>query len=356
MSNTYIGLNVFRFMCFYLVFLMHCNWLSGYTTIDSYLLFSYPRFSLAVSYFFILSAFLLTKLALVEMKQQRFNFKQFFIRRALRIYPLYYFFILFVFFVLPLCLQLFNLPSFKQMPSILPFLTFTNNIFQQPSPFMLDFLWSIAVEEQFYLLFGLSVLLLQKKIIYLPIILILIFLGGKYFFPNTNITTLVNQLPYFAFGILAALIFHKYEHKLIQFFNQFWGKLTCFLLIAITLLITFFCYPLYQSDVYNNLLEPFVISSLVSVCLIVTSSIKYKMNTWNSIFDYLGKRTYGLYIWHGFVLTIAYTIALPLISKLHKFNLYHYILLMIVIVISMVSYSLIELPFLKLKKHFKAKL
>jgi peptidoglycan/LPS O-acetylase OafA/YrhL len=90
-NNEFKGLNVIRFFCFLIVFLMHCNVLTGNIYIDTILLKAYPRFHIGVSFFFILSAFLLTNLALQEISNKKFSFKNFFIRRGLRIYPLYFF-------------------------------------------------------------------------------------------------------------------------------------------------------------------------------------------------------------------------------------------------------------------------
>ncbi len=44
MQKHYTSLNILRFFCFLIVFLMHCNALTGNTTIDEILLKAYPRF------------------------------------------------------------------------------------------------------------------------------------------------------------------------------------------------------------------------------------------------------------------------------------------------------------------------
>ena len=77
-SSQIQGLNSLRFFAFLSVFTLHTTtW------------FTYG--GLGVDFFFILSSFLLTYLALNEIETTgRFSRKNFFIRRALRIYPLYF--------------------------------------------------------------------------------------------------------------------------------------------------------------------------------------------------------------------------------------------------------------------------
>lgn len=102
---------------------------------------------LGVDLFFCLSGFLITRLLLAD-REQPHRFRDFYARRALRILPAYYAFLLVVFFVL-------GHPELEGWG--LPFTLFYQNvaIIQQQSftPWRgVDPLWSLAVEEQFYLL------------------------------------------------------------------------------------------------------------------------------------------------------------------------------------------------------------
>ncbi len=121
---------------------------------------------LGVDLFFVLSAFLITTLLLQE--RERFgtlSFSRFFIRRALRIWPLYFATLVLGFAVLP-ALQYYEFPwgspEWKSMiSSYLPaYLIFLGNLKQavvQPAPlsFLLAISWSVAMEEQFYVVWGL---------------------------------------------------------------------------------------------------------------------------------------------------------------------------------------------------------
>jgi peptidoglycan/LPS O-acetylase OafA/YrhL len=107
-----------------------------------------------VDLFFCISGFLITTLLLREKaKQGRINLRHFYLRRALRILPLYYLTLLghsiFVLLLLPA-----NHPSGGHFWGALPFyMTFTANWFVNlalPFPMIFSFAWSLCVEEQFY--------------------------------------------------------------------------------------------------------------------------------------------------------------------------------------------------------------
>ena len=113
---------------------------------------------LGVPFFFLLSGFLISGLLLDADRES--YFKSFYIRRALRIFPIYY---LVFFLMLGLCIA-FN----KSHGDWLWFLTYTQNYPMGirnwpnfPAPFWHT--WSLAVEEQFYLLWPLIIFLVPKR-------------------------------------------------------------------------------------------------------------------------------------------------------------------------------------------------
>ncbi|MBI5814878.1 MAG: acyltransferase [Nitrospinae bacterium] len=139
----------FRFFAFLAVFLFHAGYLEcGY---------------LGVQAFFVLSGFLLTPI-LLDMKASLDRgqyFRNFYGRRVLRIFPLYYACLVAAALVL---LSAWQLPALRQTPGVasslaeLPYLfTYTSDFYQaahsglrHTSPLFTHF-WSLAVEEQFYL-------------------------------------------------------------------------------------------------------------------------------------------------------------------------------------------------------------
>ena len=123
-----------------------------------------------VSLFFVLSGFLITYLLIKEFKiNKRINLLHFYIRRTLRIWPLFYLVVLYALFVYPLICLFLNL-NHDQNGNILMNLIFLNNFdlltltengnigFNQ----QLQITWSVAIEEQFYLIWPLIFILMAR--------------------------------------------------------------------------------------------------------------------------------------------------------------------------------------------------
>jgi len=117
-----------------------------------------------VQLFFILSGFLITTLLLLERKRYgRVALRSFWARRILRIWPLYYLIIVLGFFVLPGIDRQWTTQGYLQTLKIhlVPFLAFLGNwsmALVTPIPYdWLSVLWSVCVEEQFYLVIPLLI-------------------------------------------------------------------------------------------------------------------------------------------------------------------------------------------------------
>jgi peptidoglycan/LPS O-acetylase OafA/YrhL len=112
--------------------------------------------SVGVLCFFVISGFLITWLMLVENDRTgRISLKHFYIRRALRILPVFYTFLLTV-----AALQYFT-PYSQNWVEWIGCLTFTQNFID--SPHTTAHLWSLSVEEQFYLLWPVTLVFLIKR-------------------------------------------------------------------------------------------------------------------------------------------------------------------------------------------------
>ena len=110
--------------------------------------------TLGVRVFFVISGFLITGLLIREHeKTGRINLKEFYFRRTLRIFPVYYFYLLVV--ATLTLFGFFNIPWSEFLKPV----TYTTNIFHTHE-WMLGHSWSLSIEEQFYLVWpGLLVLL-----------------------------------------------------------------------------------------------------------------------------------------------------------------------------------------------------
>lgn len=119
-----------------------------------------------VQLFFVLSGFLITGILWKEKQNAAsslsFKFKKFWVRRSLRIFPLYFGYLLFI----TLCYVLFHLPS--SYSDYAPYLfTYTFNYTRllpewQGNP-LFTHLWSLSIEEQFYLFFPLIIFLCPQR-------------------------------------------------------------------------------------------------------------------------------------------------------------------------------------------------
>jgi peptidoglycan/LPS O-acetylase OafA/YrhL len=154
------GLNSLRFFAAYLVLLHHGETVrakNGLFNLGHYSLFR--NGSLAVSFFFVLSGFLITYLLLVEReKTGDIHLRNFYLRRVYRIFPLYYLLVFIGLIAIPGFLKII------QYPYVLPydiltagalflfFLSFVVNPLY--GSHLLEPLWSIGVEEYFYLIWA----------------------------------------------------------------------------------------------------------------------------------------------------------------------------------------------------------
>jgi peptidoglycan/LPS O-acetylase OafA/YrhL len=114
-----------------------------------------------VDLFFVLSGFLITGI-LYDARGTPHRFRTFYARRALRILPLYYGFILLLFAVPPLVGAAAYATPWRQQ---LPYWLYVQNFWPMRSG-ALDFaghLWSLAIEEQFYLVWPLLVFTLSRR-------------------------------------------------------------------------------------------------------------------------------------------------------------------------------------------------
>ena len=111
-----------------------------------------PPADFAVTLFFVLSGFLITFLMVKEKeKYGDFSFKKFYIRRVLRIWPLYYLILItsYIFFAnndIPIRTIILNTLTFSNIP-----IAFNSSWYPSPQ------IWSIGVEEQFYLFWPLVI-------------------------------------------------------------------------------------------------------------------------------------------------------------------------------------------------------
>jgi peptidoglycan/LPS O-acetylase OafA/YrhL len=183
------GLNGLRFFAAMAVACSHVELMKQYHGLPN----AYDRLPvyelgrLSVTLFFVLSGYLITYLLLVEKQRQgTIAVKPFYMRRMLRIWPLYYLIVLASFFVLP-HIDAFHVPQFtgaiaanfgRTFPLFALFLPQLALSVYEPVPFA-EPAWSIGVEEQFYLLWPL-LLRRTRRFVPLAAAVIVLAVGARY--------------------------------------------------------------------------------------------------------------------------------------------------------------------------------
>jgi peptidoglycan/LPS O-acetylase OafA/YrhL len=162
-----------RFIAFMMVYLFHGGVSEGIVArlVGSHVAKAFVfNGGYGVQLFFILSGYLITALLLREEERfGRISLKAFWVRRILRIWPLYDLVVLIGFFLLPALDGHIGTPGYSQMLRIhlLPFLCFMGNwSMALVAPIAYDWLsvlWSVCVEEQFYIIVPLLIALCPSR-------------------------------------------------------------------------------------------------------------------------------------------------------------------------------------------------
>lgn len=345
------------FIGVYFVHAFHPGFGAGF--FGQMLQYFYGNLALSIDVFFILSSFLLTWLGINEYKQKgNFSFINYFIRRALRIWPLYILLMIFSFVLVPYVSRHFNVPV--TLPPAYYYVFFISNFYLEGHVYFLRFLWTLSVEEQFYLLWGLCLLLFQKRILTCVVVLAGVSIAYTVYAVQHNLDGYYNTLIYlfdFATGILAAVLLHR-NNSIVSFFKEMTrlSNVLFFLLLPVIFFIMFclnhFIHGSF-SDWSDILMRYFFIIyiGLFIIEQMVNKKTILKLKSQRFLI-YTGKISYGLYCFHGIVLTFGllllqhFEINMPAILKA-------FLLLAIDFLISSISYYYIEKPFLALKNRLR---
>ncbi len=355
-----------RFFAFLLIFIAHCFISTQDGTVSDSTFFrnlqNYSKLGiLGVDYFFVFSSFLITYISLEEIHfTGKFNYKNFVSRRALRIWPLY-FLIVALGFSIYFSAQAFGLPI-NSLPNILYFLTFTLNfyIISEGNEFLffLLFLWSISIEEQFYLIWGFCIRFMNRYLELLAISLIICsIIYRAYIYDTSQLAFELHTLSVagnFGMGALGAI----WAFKKKPLFNWYL-RLPVFVHKFIFILIpcAIFTFPFWSQFYWLSVLSRFLFSLLFIAYILNQGFSKRLFFKPGSIklFNFSGKISYGLYCYHGVVITLV-SVLLRRIefseTFAHLLFLYPLLILLLSYPLAAISYKFFEKPFLMLKSKF----
>ena len=302
-----------------------------------------------VDLFFAISGFLVTTLLLREHDRfGRISLRDFYIRRTLRIFPLYYA-VLAIYCVL-VFLTLNGTPKASDFWGNLPaFLTYTSNWFvsgeeggQRGVTFY--FAWSLATEEQFYLFWpALMVLILSTArkgwpIALVAMVLVAMQLASAPYDRVTLLGTVVaNLAPAILLGAAFAVLLNN--RAVFNFLYPALGHKLMAPAAALLLLIVL------QLDA-PMILFRFVMALLVASVCVREDTYLHPALTWRPLV-YIGTISYGIYLMH----MLAANAVRPLLG--HPFGIDVFVATTAAVVVAAsLSYRYFEAPILKQKKRF----
>lgn len=333
-----------RFLGFLLVFFTHFSIYVPST-------FLYKMGWVGVHLFFFISGFLLTKLLQIEYKvHSTISIKKYFYRRVLRIWPLYFTYLLLILLFLIVFNKEFSIVRFMGnvffIDNVLVFFYGLNTNIGALH------LWTISVEEQFYLMlpfFLLFIFKIPRKQNLIAVLLVL-FVFGIFIFPFLNGRT---HFPHFSirsswvFLIAGLLLGLGYGRNLMQKINPY----------AALLLSVVFMYVagLYFAERGPILINCLIVGSIILSFLLLFSTVFYDAKNWVyklftlSPIRYLGKISYGLYIFHTVVIGVTKSIFKEVPQQYLFLSLFF--ALFFNIVIAVISYEFFERKFLLMKEN-----
>ncbi|MEI3788309.1 MULTISPECIES: acyltransferase family protein [unclassified Chryseobacterium] len=315
-----------------------------------------------VHLFFVLSGFLITYLLLSEKKKNnRIDFKKFYLRRIFRIWPLYYIIFLISFILIPILVNSFTLFSNTSsyyslvislsdydLKTILLYALFLPNVALHQGKVIVGASqsWSVGVEEQFYIIWPLIVSFFSRKIIAVVFGAILItFIMINFKFYNSIFSTIAAIIPfeYMAIGSLGGYFYSEYSDFITKYTKSRFIYIAALLLIGL-----FITVPVFKLYIQNLIL------GFIFLLLILISINQYNpLNFRNKYFSYLGNISYGIYMYHPFVMFLLFPIfykILAFYNNIFAFNIGIYIgIPALTVFISYISFTYIEKRFIKIK-------
>lgn len=367
------NLDALRFIAFLFVFFEHILWsafkllpIQDKPLLEHVLYTLFCNGGLGVSVFFVLSGFLITYLILSEIELNgKLDVKAFYIRRALRIWPLYYAVLLFVFLIFPFLQHQLHIyqetcarPSFYFVfLSNFDLINIAKNCLSQGT-MQSGVTWSVAIEEQFYLIWPLLFLLIPK-VYYKYSFYLVILIAVVFRIMNYSDTTLIYFHTLGVVGDLALGALVAYYSLNSKRFLSFFEELRPVTIYFIyTLGVVFLLLgEYYIKTSYYIALARFV--NIIFFGFLLAHQNFSKTDTLKlshlKFFSKWGKYTYGLYLLHPVASIIGTIIFKQVYSGAESFFSLlcrGLLIFAITLIISYFSFHFFESYFLKLKKRF----
>ncbi|MEM9829419.1 MAG: acyltransferase [Bacteroidota bacterium] len=353
------NLDGLRFFAFFSVFLAHSFYSENKAILSNPIHQQIKQWNIlgiyGVNFFFVLSGFLITYLLLAEEdKFKKIHIPAFYLRRIFRIWPLYYAIVFIGFVLFPLGKQLVG-ESPELDGNIWYYIFFINNYDTPPGTAILGVLWSIAIEEQFYLFWPLLLgLLFRKKRLHLFTTIIAISFIWRYL-GNNGYTDTLSCISDMAVGGLGAYLAF-YNNELIKKIEELPKQYI--VLIYITGFILIFSKGEWGTlSQFTRAVQRLVFSVFFLFIILEQNYARHSPVKTSSLSfpTQWGRYTYGLYMLHFPVIYMTGKLVRGLVGD---DSLFHVIFTETIVALGMsmfvayISFHYFESYFLKLKERF----
>jgi len=376
--KRFAGLDGLRFISISFVILHHLFTFKSDFGLTAY---DYPVLGLiglyGIHFFFMGSGFLITYMLLAEHEHNKsISLKNFFIRRTLRIWPAYYLLILLALLVV-LKLPFFRIPgltdqylssNYKRgnmlylffLPHIVPF-------FNPTAPYV-HHTYTIGIEEQFYFLWGILFYYFYRYMYWIFIAILiampLLNLLHDYLYayiqsnPDTShfsfniINKGITYLKYSRFSTFAIGSLFGYSY----FYKKKW--IFYFRLKSVQVLV----YTIFVLSILLQIEVPFIqfeyMASIMGCIMLMATFKKESIVNYSAKWiEYLGKISYGIYLFHIFAIVFAVKIFINVFhfsgNDLWQILLLCLLTLILSVFFGWLSYNYFERFFLKLKQRYR---
>jgi peptidoglycan/LPS O-acetylase OafA/YrhL len=313
-----------------------------------------------VELFFVISGFLITRI-LVRTRDRPHYFKNFYTRRALRIFPIYYL-VLFIYCIAALLVT--NSSGVRTLPYYFGYLqTFPqlkSNFTDAP---LLAHTWTLAIEEQFYFLWPMVVYLCRgRKLLVASLFMIAVPLVVRFLTLALPSPFLIDewlpvQVDALAAGVLVAIAFQYWDRESIKKWMS-GALLVGFIGLATVVMAagtSAFRTPALWAKLWY---APFLVSALAlffggAVGLVALGLKSFRLLRLGFL-RHVGKISYGIYLYHPFVFAAVFAFAKT--YRLEGGLIYRFgtiaACLGLTYVVALASWRLIESPILRFKDRF----
>ncbi len=302
---------------------------------------------LGVQLFFIISGFLICTLFIREQKANgSVSLYNFYIRRSLRLFPLYYL-ALAITALLVFGFHLYT-PENQQLfkDKLWSYIFYYSNMVPKATEGPFFIAWSLAAEEQFYLFFGVLFAFTRPQTVLGVIVALLLvklaYMGLFIEVKHGIVSIVLNYQPAILMGVGLAFLFENKAAYAV--FRAIFGN-SAMLGVVIICILVFFTLTIITE------LKPIEYALFLLMLTLFVGSVSLAgplpILSWSSV-KYIGKVSYGMYLLHMFA-----------ISAVKKMPLNPFIVFILAAIITIglaaLSYTFFETPFLQLKKRFEVK-